>query len=137
MRNNQKILLRDIVTNETGNYEAVCIPQNREVVVEFDKVDKYTNYSTPITYTFVLNNPELDTISITSVDSKIYEQVFTEANLGAYIKETQVLAETGDNINDMLLLPIGLLGIPLLVILKKFKRKKFVSEVSSYHQQPR
>ena len=143
IRNNQKVLLRDIVTNETGNYEAVCIPQNREVIVGFDKLDNYTNYSTPITYTFILNNPELDTVSITSVDSKMYDQVFTEANLGAYIKEVEVaiiepkvLAETGDSVNDMLLLPIGLLGIPLLVILKKFKRKKFVSEVSSYHQQP-
>lgn len=142
MRNNLKVLLRDIVTNETGHYEAVCIPQNREVVVEFEKIDKYTNYSTPITYTFILNNPELDRVSITSNESKIFEQVFTEANLGAYIKEVEVaviepkvLAETGDSVNDMLLLPIGLLGIPLLVILKKFKRKKFVSEVSSYHQQ--
>lgn len=144
IRNNERVLIRDIVTNETGIYEAVCIPQNREVVVEFDKIDKYTNYSTPISYAFVLNNPELDRVSITSTDSKIFEQVFTEANLGAYIRELEllsieprVLAETGDSINDMLLLPIGLIGIPLLVILKKLKRKKFVSEVSSYRQQPR
>jgi len=144
IRNNQRIIIRDIGTNETGIYEAVCIPQNREVVVEFEKLEKYTNYSTPISYTFVLNNPELDTVSITSVDSKIYDQVFTDANLGAYIREVElvsieprVLAETGDNISDMLLLPIGLLGIPLLVILKKFKRKKFVLEVSSCRQQPR
>lgn len=136
MRNNQKVLLRVIVTNETGKYEAVCIPQNREVVVEFEKLDKFTNYSTPITYTFILSNPDLETVSITSVDSKVYNQAFTEANLGAYVKETQVLAETGDNINDMLLLPIGLLGIPLLVILKKFKRKKFVLEASSCRPQP-
>jgi len=141
MRNNERILIREISTNEIGKYEANCIPQNREVVVEFEKIDKYINYSTPISYTFVLNNPELDRVLITSTESKIYEQIFTEANLGAYVRELElvsiepkVLAETGDNISDMLLLPMGLLGIPLLILLKKLKRKKFVSEVSSYRR---
>ena len=129
-----------LLTDSNGKFKQDCVPYGKVIKVIFTKPLEYSSLSSPIEYSFIFNNPLVNGGVLIGTENielesnvEIVNSEAKEVLMGVYneeiVVEPKILAVTGESTNFGLLTSLIFLIPSGLVILKRFKFKKFKSEI--------